>query len=151
MPSGAASISGAVPFQIGKANRLREGKDVTIIACGLMVAMALEAAHMLLTQERIEARVLDMHTIKPIDRQAIETAARDTGALVTAEEHLLEGGLGAAVARVVTETLPAPVEFVGIQDRYAQSGAPERLLEEYGLTPSAIASAARRAIQRKRK
>ncbi len=118
----------AAPFVIGKANQLREGKDLTIIACGLEVAAALEAAEHL-HQKGIEARVLDMHTIKPLDVEAVEKAARDTGAIVTAEEHLLQGGLGAAVTRAVAETFPVPVELVGIRDRYAQSGKPEEFNE----------------------
>lgn len=127
-------------FEIGRANQLREGGDVTIIACGLMVAAALEAAH-LLSEKGIEARVLDMHTLKPIDEDAIEQAARETGGIVTAEEHLLNGGLGAAVARVVAERHPARMAFVGIQDTYAESGQAQELLEKYGLTARHIMTA----------
>jgi transketolase len=134
-----------VPFEIGKANRLREGGDVTLVACGLMVAAALEAAHAL-SAEGVEARVLDMHTVKPLDAAAIEQAARETGAIVTAEEHLLQGGLGAGVARVVAERHPVPMAFVGIRDRYAESGQPQELLEKYGLMPDDIVRAARRAL-----
>jgi transketolase len=140
---------GEAHFEIGKANQLRDGEDVTIIACGLMVAAALEAANTL-HQQGIEARVLDMHTIKPLDVAAVERAARETGALVTAEEHLLEGGLGAAVARAVTERYPVPIAFVGIQDRYAQSGTPDQLLEAFGLTPDHIVQAAQQAMGQKR-
>lgn len=129
-----------VPFQIGKANRLREGKDVTIIACGLMVAAALEAAQ-ILGERGVEARVLDMHTIKPIDEEAIEAAARETGAIVTAEEHLLQGGLGGAVAQVVVRRHPVPMNFVGLQDTFAESGTGEELLEKYGLMPGDIVRA----------
>jgi len=139
---------GSASFEIGKANRLREGANLTIIACGIMVAAALEAAHQL-SQEGIEARVLDMHTIKPLDIAAVEAAARETGAIVTAEEHLLEGGLGAAVARAVAENFPVPIAFVGIKDRYAQSGPPETLLEAYGLTPDAIHQAALEVLERR--
>lgn len=131
---------GEVPFQIGKANQLREGQDVTIIACGLMVAAALEAAQML-SKRGIEARVLDMHTIKPIDEAAILAAAQETGAIVTAEEHLLEGGLGAAVARVVARRHPVRMSFVGLRDTFAESGTGQELLEKYGLTPQAIVRA----------
>ncbi|MBI1293380.1 transketolase family protein [bacterium] len=131
---------GKVPFQIGKANRLREGKDVTIIACGLMVAAALEAAQ-LLRDSGIEARVLDMHTIKPIDEEAIVLAANETGAIVTAEEHLLEGGLGAAVARVVARRSPIRMNFVGLRDTFAESGTGQELLEKYGLTAKDIVRA----------
>lgn len=140
---------GQAPFTIGKANQLRDGKDVTLIACGIMVAAALEAAETL-RQQGVQARVLDMHTIKPLDQAAVERAAVETGAIVTAEEHLLEGGLGAAVARAVTETRPVPMEYVGIHDRYAQSGKPEELMEAYGLTPEKIVEAAQKAIARKK-
>ncbi len=135
------------PFKIGKANQMRAGGDVTLIACGLMVAAALEAAYVL-SQEGIEARVLDMHTVKPPDAEAIERAARETGAIVTAEEHLLQGGLGAAVARVVAERHPVPMAFVGIHDRYSESGRPQELLEKYGLMPDDIVRAAHRAMGR---
>lgn len=135
-------------FEIGKANQLRDGEDLTIIACGLMVAAAMEAAADL-EKEGVSARVLDMHTIKPLDMDAVEKAARETGAIVTAEEHLLQGGLGAAVARAVTEHYPVPMEFVGIRDTYATSGKPQELLEEYGLTPSHIQTAAGKVLRRK--
>lgn len=127
-------------FQIGKANRLREGNDVTIIACGLMVAAALEAAHDL-SQQGLEARVLDMHTVKPLDEAAIEQAARETKAIVTAEEHVLEGGLGSAVARVVAERRPVPMAFIAIRNQYAESGQPQELLEKYHLMPDDIVKA----------
>lgn len=139
-----------VEFEIGKANELREGNDLTIIACGLMVAAALEAADEL-NREGIHARVLDMHTIKPLDIEAIEKAARETGAIVTAEEHLLQGGLGANVARAVSEHYPVPMEFVGIHDTYAESGKPQELLEKYGLTAKNISQAAKKAVERKAK
>lgn len=135
-----------VQFQPGRANQLRDGRDVTIIACGLMVAVALEAAHDL-SQEGIEARVLDMHTVKPIDQEAIELAARQTGGIVTAEEHLLEGGLGAAVARVVAERRPAPMAFVGLRDTYAESGTAQELLEKYGLMPADVVRAVKRVMR----
>ncbi len=127
-------------FEIGKANQLREGDDVAIIACGLMVAVALEAAEML-SEQGIEARVLDMHTIKPLDKEAIATAARETGVIVTAEEHLLQGGLGDGVARIVAETHPCKMAFVGIKDTYGESGEPQDLLVKYGLMPVDIVSA----------
>ncbi len=138
-----------VPFQIGKANQLREGGDVTIIACGLMVAAALEAAHILSQQHGIDARVLDMHTIKPIDANAIEAAARETGAIVTAEEHLLQGGLGAAVAQVVTRRHPCKMNFVGVKDTFAESGTGEELLAKYGLMPMDIVQAVREIVAKK--
>ncbi len=135
-------------FKIGKANKLREGNDLTIIACGLMVAAALEAAASL-GQKGINARVLDMHTVKPLDVEAIELAARETGAIVTAEEHLLNGGLGAGIARVVAERHPVPMAFVGIQDRYAESGEAQQLLEKYGLTAEHIRLAAEKVLKTK--
>jgi transketolase len=137
-----------VDFEIGRANQLRNGSDVTIIACGLMVAAALEAAHNL-SEAGIEARVLDMHTIKPIDGAAIEAAARETGAIVTAEEHLLDGGLGSAVARVVTERRPVPMRFVGVNNEYAESGGGQELLEKYGLMPANIVEAVKEVVARK--
>lgn len=136
-------------FQIGQANELRAGNDVTIIACGLMVAMALEAAY-LLNNKGIQARVLDMHTIKPLDHSAILRAAQETGAIVTAEEHLLHGGLGSAVAAVVAENHPVPMQFIGLRDRYAESGPAELLLEKYGLTTKQIQHAAEQVVTRKR-
>lgn len=132
-------------FQIGKANQLRDGQDLTIIACGLMVATALEAAHDL-AEKGIEARVLDMHTIKPIDADAIEAAAQETGAIVTAEEHLLNGGLSAAVAQVLAERHPCRMEAVGVKDQYAESGTGAELLEKYGLMPADIVAAAEQAL-----
>ncbi len=141
--------SDGVPFEIGRANQLRDGNDITIIACGIMVAAALEAADAL-SRQKIQARVLDMHTIKPLDETAVVHAAEETGAIVTAEEHLLEGGLGAAVARCVVSRYPVPVEFVGIHDTYAQSGSPQQLLDAYGLTSANIVEAAQKAHDRKR-
>jgi transketolase len=135
-------------FKIGRAIPLREGRDLTIIACGLMVAAALEAAADLKTQG-INVRVLDMHTVKPLDIEAIERAAHETGAIVTAEEHLLEGGLGAGVARVVAERYPVPMAFVGIRDRYAESGKPGELLAKYGLTAEHIRLAADKVLNQK--
>jgi transketolase len=137
-----------IDFKIGKANQLRDGDDLTIIACGLMVAAALEAAAAL-EKNGVNARVLDMHTIKPLDVDAVERAARETGAIVTTEEHLLQGGLGAGVARAVSERHPVPMEFVGIQDTYAGSGKPQELLEKYGLTPKHIQAAAEKVLRRK--
>ena len=138
------------PFIIGKAIRMREGKDLTIFACGLMVALAKEAACMLATQG-IEAAVWNMHTIKPLDAEAVINAARGTGALVTVEEHSVIGGLGSAVAEVVAQNAPVPVEIVGIHDEFGQSGEPDELLSRYELTAVAIVKAARRAVDRKPK
>jgi transketolase len=137
------------PFTIGVANLLRSGDDVTIIANGLMVSRALQAAESL-AQEGIEARVLDMHTVKPIDREAVITAARETGAIVTAEEHLAAGGMGTQVARVVAENYPVPVKMVAIEDTYAQSGKPEELLRVYGLTAERIVARAKEALSIKK-
>ena len=133
-------------FHLGKANTLREGDDVTVIANGIMVAMALDAAEAL-ASEGIAARVLDMHTVKPIDVAAIERAANETRAIVVAEEHLAYGGLGSIVAMVVGERKPIRLAFVDIGDTYATSGTAEELLAQYGLTPGAIADAARRVLK----
>ncbi len=127
-------------FEIGKANTVREGDDVTIIANGIMVSMALDAAK-LLSDQGVSVRVIDMHTIKPLDDQAIAKAARETGRIVVAEEHLAAGGLGAAVAMSAAKTGPVPMAFVNVGDRYAESGDPDGLLETYGLTPEAVAEA----------
>jgi transketolase len=139
---------GGAGFELGRASVLREGRDAAVVACGLMVAIALEAAQDL-ANEGIEARVLDMHTVKPLDRSAVETAARETGAIVTAEEHVLEGGLGSAVALAVAELGPVPMEFVGVRNTYAESGDPEELLDKYGLMPRHVAEAVRNVVARK--
>lgn len=136
-------------FEIGRANQLRDGRDATVIACGLMVAAALEAAAEL-SKGGIEVRVLDMHTVKPLDADAVERAARDTGAIVTAEEHLLDGGLGSAVARAAAERYPVPMAFVGLNNRFAESGDPQGLMEKYGLMPADIVRAVRQAVGQKR-
>ncbi|HEM60849.1 MAG TPA: transketolase family protein [Chloroflexi bacterium] len=135
-------------FVIGRAIRLLEGKDLTIVANGLMVSRALEAAS-LLSREGVSARVLDMHTVKPLDKEAVRMAAADTGAIVAAEEHLLQGGLGTAVAQAVAESRPVPMRFVAIRDQYARSGKPDQLLEMYGLTSQNIVQAAREVVQEK--
>jgi transketolase len=135
-------------FEIGKAIEVAEGSDVTIIANGLLVAQALLAADTL-EGEGISARVIDMHTAKPIDRDAIARAAAETHAIVVAEEHLVDTGLGVRVAQVVAETRPCPMEFVGIHDTYAESGQPDELMEKYGLVAREVAAAARRAVARK--
>ena len=136
-------------FTIGKAITLIEGSDVTLMATGLLVAESIRAAQTL-AAEGISARVLDFHTIKPLDREAIAKAALETGALVVAEEHLVDGGLGVRVAQVVAETNPAPMEFVGVQNTYAESATPEQLLDKYGLLARDVAAAARRVLKRKR-
>jgi transketolase len=126
-----------VPFTLGKANLLRDGKHLTIIANGLMVAAALEAAERLASQG-VEARVLDMHTAKPCDDAAVLAAARDTGRILVAEEHLLHGGLGSVVAMSAARQQPVPMRFVGLRDTFAESGTPEGLLAKYGLTAGDI-------------
>lgn len=132
----------------GRAMALRDGKDVTLLANGLMVAMALDAADTL-AADGVQARVLDMVSVKPVDREAVLRAARETGALVVAEEHLRHGGLGSVVAMVAASDSGVPVAFVDLGDRYAESGTPEELLQKYGLTAEAIVRAAREAISRK--
>ncbi|RUL85741.1 transketolase family protein [Tautonia sociabilis] len=136
------------PFVIGKANQLRDGSDLTIVANGLMVASALDAAEEL-SSSGIQARVLDMHTVKPIDREALLAAAKETGALVVAEEHLAHGGLGSAVAMTLAEQHPVPIRFVNLGDTFGESGTPEGLLEKYGLTAAKVAEAARSAVAAK--
>lgn len=136
-------------FKPGKAVVLREGVDVTIIACGIMVTAALQAAEQL-AGKGVKAGVMNIHTIKPLDVEAIVKAARDTGALVTAEEHSIIGGMGGAVAEVLAENCPVPMKRIGIMDKFGASGAPAELLEKYGLTPEAIVQAAEEVIKRKR-
>ncbi|WP_169973310.1 transketolase family protein [Tautonia rosea] len=137
------------PFTIGKANVLREGSDVSIIAYGLMVASALDAADEL-AGKGIEARVIDMHTIKPLDREAVLAAARETGAIVVAEEHLAHGGLGSVVAMAIAEAQPVPIRYVNLNDSFGESGSPEALLEKYGLTASRVVEAAEAAVLAKK-
>ena len=133
-------------FQLGRANQLRDGDDVTIIANGIMVCMALDAAEAL-RKDGIEARVVDMHTVKPIDTAAIESAANETRGIVVAEEHLAYGGLGSTVAMVAAEKRPVRMAFVNLGDTFATSGKPDELLTQYGLTPAAILDAARRVLK----
>jgi transketolase len=135
-------------FEIGKAIEVAAGTDVTIIATGLLVAQSLLAAD-LLDAEGVSARVIDIHTVKPLDREALARAASETGAIVVAEEHLVDGGLGVKVAQVVAETRPCPMEFVGIHDRYAESGNPDEMLEKYHLAAADVAAAARKVLARK--
>ena len=135
-------------FQLGKADQLRDGTDVTLIACGLMLEPTLRAAEQL-ANENIQARVLNMATIKPLDEQGIIAAANETGAIVTAEEHNIIGGLGSAVARTLALHHPTPMEQVGIQDRFGESGPWDALLQKFDLTSEAVAAAAKRAVARK--
>ena len=124
-------------FEIGKGTVMKDGDDVTIISTGCLLSQALEAAQTL-EKEGINARVVNMHTIKPIDRELIEKCAAETGRIVTMEEHSVTGGLGSAVAETVCQTKPVPVEIIGIEDRFTESGNYEELLEKYGLTPDTI-------------
>jgi len=135
-------------FDLGKAVTMRQGRDATIIAIGLMVTAALEAAQNL-EREGIDCRVLNMSTLKPIDEAAITQAAAETGAIVTAEEHLEHGGLGSIVAQVLARHQPVPMEFVAIKDTYAKSGKPAELLQRFGLTAKDIERGVRSAIERK--
>ena len=136
-------------FSLGQADMLRDGGDVTIVSYGLMVERALGAADTL-AGDGIEARVLNMATIRPLDVDALEAAARETGAIVVAEEHLIHSGLGAMAAQALAGRRPVPMEFVGVDDRYGESGTWSEMLDHMGLTADAITSAARRAIVRKR-
>jgi len=136
-------------FVLGKADVLREGMDATIIAIGIMVYKAMEAADTL-EKSGIKCRVLNMSSIKPVDRQAIDDAAAETGAIVTAEEHLLHGGLGSIVAQVLAAGTPAPLASLGIKDTYCKSGKPEDLLEANGLTAGDIVNAVKSVLARKR-
>jgi transketolase len=137
-------------FEIGKGIELANGSDVTLIAHGLLVAESLRAQDML-EAEGISARVIDLHTIKPLDREIIAKAARETRAIVVSEEHLVDSGLGVRVAQVVGETSPCVMEFVGIENTYAESGTPDGLLAKYGLVANNVAEAARRAVARKKR
>ncbi len=136
------------PFQIGKGQVIRDGGDVTLIACGAEVARALDAAN-LLAVDGIAARVVNMPTIKPIDAELAARCARETGAIVTAEDHNIHGGLGGAVAEALAATHPCPVEFVGVKDVFGASGEPEELAHHYGIAAPHIAAAAKRAMARK--
>jgi len=137
-------------FEIGKAKLLKEGKDVTIIACGHEVHEAILASD-ILKKEKIDARVVNLHTPKPIDRKAIVKAAKETGAIVTAEEHTVMGGMGSAVSEVVLQECPVPVEYIGVKDRFGESGAPQELFKLFELTATDIAKAAKKAIKRKKR
>ena len=136
-------------FEVGKGVELLTGSDVTIVATGLMVSMALEAAQAL-SEEGISARVINIHTIKPIDKDIIIKAAKETGAIVTAEEHNIIGGLGGAVSEVVCEACPVPVLRVGVEDKYGHSGKVPPLLEMYELTPAKIVAKAKEALALKK-
>lgn len=137
-------------MQLGRAALLRQGGDVTIVACGYMVHLALEAAEQL-AAEGLQARVLNMATIKPLDEEALAAAAQETGAIVTAEEHSIIGGLGGAVAEYLSGQYPVPVLRVGVKDIFGESGSPAELMQKYGLTAADIAGAARHAISHRQR
>lgn len=139
----------ASPFTIGKANVLREGRDLAIVACGVMVYEALVAAQAL-AAKGVEARVINLHTLKPIDEQAIVRAAEQCGAIVTAEEHQVHGGLGGAVSEVVVRTRPVPMEPVAVHDRFGRSGKQDELMAAFGIKSPDIVRAAERVLARKR-
>ena len=136
------------PFELGQAVMLREGDDVTIVGSGPILAEAMRAAAEL-AQDGVQCRVLNMHTVKPLDEKALEKAARETGALVTVEDHSVIGGLGGAVAEWAVRHVPVPVEMVGTPDVFGESGRPQELLEKYGLTAPAIKEAVLRVLRRK--
>lgn len=136
------------PFTIGKADVLVEGNDVTIIACGHMVWKSIEAAEML-EEKGISVEVINMHTIKPLDKEAVLKSVRKTKCVVTAEEHMINGGLGEAIAQVLAQELPTPQEFVGVNDKFGESGTPDELMAKYGLEAPNIVEAALKVIKRK--
>jgi transketolase len=135
-------------FTLGRAVTMRQGEDATVIAVGIMVAKALEAAD-ILARQGIDCRVINMHTLKPLDKAAVVKAASETGAIVVAEEHLAQGGLGSRVAQTVAKEKPVPMEFVNLGDRYASSGKAEELLQRYGLTARDIEESVKSAVKRK--
>lgn len=139
----------ATPFKIGEALTLKEGSDVTIIACGVMVAVALAAADSL-AKQRIQAQVINLHTIKPLDTNAVIGAAQKTGAIVTVEEHQIAGGLGSAVAEVVSAYHPVPLIRVGMPDQFGESGEASALLEKYGLTTAVVEKATHQVLRLKK-
>jgi transketolase len=137
------------PFEIGKAQTFREGRDVAIVACGILVYNALVAADKLAREDGIECLVVNNHTIKPMDEPAILDAARACGTIVTVEEHQMQAGMGSRVAEILAQHHPTPIEFVGVNDRFGQSGDPAELIEHYGMGVAAIEQAVRRAHRRK--
>jgi len=138
-----------MPFEIGKAQTLAEGKDVSIFACGHMVWLAIEAGRML-EEKGISAEIINIHTIKPLDTEAVLASIHKTKCAVTAEEHNVLGGLGDSIAQTASKNFPIPIEYVGTNDTFGESGTPTELLEKYGLTPAHIAAAAEKAISRKK-
>jgi transketolase len=135
-------------FKVGKANILKKGSDATIIACGVMVARAIDAANAL-EKENIKVNVVNLHTIKPLDNELIIRLAKETGAIVTVEEHLIAGGIGSAIAELLSANHPTPIEMVGIKDQFGQSGDPEELFKFYHLTTDDIVDSVKKAIKRK--
>jgi transketolase len=135
-------------FTVGKAITMRQGKDATVMATGIMVAKALEAAD-ILARQNIDCRVINIHTLKPLDEAAIAKAASETGAIVVAEEHLAQGGLGSRVAQTLAKEKPVPMEFVNLGDRYGTSGKAGQLLQRYGLTTGHIEESVKLAVKRK--
>lgn len=146
-PKAPVVYDASAKFEIGKANRLRSGKDVSIIANGLLVYEALAAAEEL-EKRGIQASVIDMHTVKPLDEEMLLDEARKTGRLVVAEEHQIWGGLGSAVARFLSQNHPCKMEFVAIQDTYAESGLPDEVMEKYGLTAPYVVKAVQRVLKK---
>ena len=141
--------SEATLFEFGKANIMRDGNDIAIIACGVMVYKALVAAEDL-EKSGIQARVINMHTLKPLDEKIIISAANECGGIVTAEEHQIYGGLGSACAQVVAREYPVPMDYAAVMDRFGESGRPEELLKAFGLTSSVIIQKAKEVLKRKR-
>ncbi|MCF8332331.1 MAG: transketolase family protein, partial [Bacteroidales bacterium] len=137
-----------MPFKIGEAIKLTEGNDVTIIATGHLVWPALEAQQALM-KKNISAEVINIHTIKPLDEEAIRKSAQKTGCVVTAEEHMLNGGLGDSVAQTLVKNNPLPMEMIGVRDTFGESGKPDELMKKYGLTDFDIVDSVLKVIQRK--
>jgi transketolase len=135
-------------FQLGQGSVLRQGGDVSLMGLGVMVHACLEAAD-LLAAEGIAARVVNLSCLKPLDWELVVACARETGAIVTAEEHMVTGGLGSAVCEVLGEHYPVPVRRIGLRDTFGISGKPDLLLTHYGLTPTDVAAAARQVLARK--
>lgn len=136
------------PFIVGKARTMRDGSDLTLVGCGIMVAKCLEAAEVL-AKESVHARVINLSTVKPLDVAILDKAARETGGIVTAEEHTVVHGIGSAVASAVAQNHPVPMAFVGVQDTFGESGEAEELLRKYGLTTEKIVEAARAVLKRR--
>ena len=138
----------STPFKVGRADIYKDGKDVAIVACGIMVYEALEAAKKL-KKQKIDAMVINLHTIKPIDKKTLIKAAKKTKAVVTAEEHQIYGGMGGAVAEVLSSNYPVPIEYVAVKDRFGESGKPEELLKKFGLKSNDIVKAVKKVLRKK--